>query len=96
MQDEHAAVPTRSMGGQDHVVPDFDTPPKARTVPVGEDRLLTQRDVAAYFKVTRRTIENWRDKGWLPFIRLGGVIRFKPSDLQRVVERRRVDRGSSR
>jgi excisionase family DNA binding protein len=37
---------------------------------------ITTKDLCQYLKVTKTTIERWRDKG-LPFTRVGRGIRFK-------------------
>jgi excisionase family DNA binding protein len=40
------------------------------------DSLLTERDVAAMFQVTPRTVRRWARAGELPCVRLGGVTRY--------------------
>lgn len=36
---------------------------------------LTQAEVAARFRVTESTVKNWRDKGLLKYLRVGGSTR---------------------
>ena len=38
--------------------------------------LLTEREVAAMFQVTPRTVRRWAHAGELPCVRLGGVTRY--------------------
>jgi excisionase family DNA binding protein len=60
------------------------------------ERLLTQDEVAEHFGVSLRTVENWRQRGVMPFIRIGKIVRIKASDLERLIESRRVGRKGSR
>lgn len=43
---------------------------------------LTINEVAARLKVGRRTVANWLRKG-LPHIKVGGVVRVVPADLDK-------------
>lgn len=47
----------------------------------GDGEYLSRKEVARKFGVTDRTIDNWRKKFGLPHYRLGGRVRFKPSDM---------------
>lgn len=40
------------------------------TQPITKRTLLTTEDLAAHVKVTPRTIQNWRDAGKIPFLRI--------------------------
>ena len=39
-------------------------------------RLLNKKEVAAYFGVTERCIDNWREERNFPAIKVGRVTRF--------------------
>jgi excisionase family DNA binding protein len=52
-----------------------------------EESILTPAEVARRYKVTSRTVLNWVKRGVLPAIRLGKVIRFRLSDVIKVVEK---------
>lgn len=43
--------------------------------------LLTTREVAAYRRVTPRTIRNWERAGLLTPIRFGRTVRFRREDV---------------
>jgi excisionase family DNA binding protein len=43
--------------------------------------MLTQQEVAALFRVSMKTIYNWRMTGVLTGMKAGGVIRFKRADV---------------
>lgn len=42
---------------------------------------LSQKDVAALFRVSMKTIYNWRVTGILKGSQIGGVIRFRREDV---------------
>ena len=49
------------------------------------ERYLTDRDVSALLRVSRRTLQEYRHSGNLPFFRLGGKILYRESDLQKML-----------
>ena len=59
------------------------TPP-----PAGNDdkELLTPREVAALFSVTNKTLHCWDKSGFLPRIRIGGVVRYRRADVERAAQ----------
>jgi predicted site-specific integrase-resolvase len=56
------------------------------------EQLLTPEIVAQTLQVSVLTLRNWRHKGFGPtYIKFGGLIRYKPGDLERwVTEHRRT------
>ncbi len=47
------------------------------------EKLLDQRGVAEILGLSVRTMEAWRVQGYgPPFARCGGLIRYRPSDVQ--------------
>jgi len=58
-----------------------------------EDVILTKRDVAEYFQVTQRTVDNWIDAGWLKAYRIGNQVRFKRKEFRMQLEKCQL-RGS--
>ena len=49
---------------------------------------MTTGQVAAFFGVTRRTVQKWADEGVLPCSRtLGGDRRFDRGELERILDR---------
>jgi hypothetical protein len=47
--------------------------------------LLTERDVAALFSVTTRTVQAWGRSGVLNPVRVGGVTRYRADDIDRLI-----------
>jgi len=51
-----------------------------------DDRLLTTEEVMQFFKVSKRTLQNWVDERRIPQpIMIGGLNRWKNSDIQKFV-----------
>lgn len=49
-------------------------------------KLMTSQEVAALLCVAPSTIYCWAQSGKLPSIKLGGVVRFAPADIESFVE----------
>lgn len=59
------------------------TPP-----PAGDDdkELLTAKEVRGIFGVTDKTLFCWNKTGFLPRLRIGGVIRYRKADVMRAAQ----------
>lgn len=59
------------------------TPP-----PAGDDEkeLLTPKEVSTLFSVTPKTLHVWHKTGFLPRIRIGGVVRYSRADVERAAQ----------
>ena len=44
-------------------------------------------ELAAMLKVSRRSLQDYRNNGTIPFIRLGGKILYRRSDIERVLKK---------
>jgi excisionase family DNA binding protein len=49
--------------------------------PVQDSDLWTTKDVAKHLRVSLKTVFNLRKKG-LPFVQLGGAVRFVPQEIK--------------
>lgn len=47
--------------------------------------LLTEKEMAAYLKITLQSVMRWRKEGVLPFFRISRSIRYRKSDVDRVL-----------
>jgi excisionase family DNA binding protein len=56
--------------------------PPATTQAMPYDPVLTKRQLAAHFQVSARTIDNWCQRGYLPYYKVGKVVRFRLSDIK--------------
>ncbi len=53
---------------------------------LGGERYLTDKEVSARLKVSRRTLQDYRDQGRIPYYQLGGKVLYRESDIQRVLD----------
>ena len=60
------------------------------------DRLMTEREVAAYLRIQPRQLFNWRMAGLIPYIKIGKAVRFRASDLKEALSRFEVNAASRR
>ena len=60
----------------------------AAPVPTGNDdqELMTAKEVRAMLKVTDKTLHVWNKTGFLPRIRIGGVVRYRRADVERAAQ----------
>ena len=49
------------------------------------ERFLTDREVSARLKVSRRTLQDYRNTGMIAYYQLGGKILYKESDIERML-----------
>lgn len=52
------------------------------------ERYLTSEELCSILKISRRTLQDYRNNGVLPFIQLPGKILFRESDIRKVLEER--------
>jgi excisionase family DNA binding protein len=50
------------------------------------ERYLTDREVSSRLKVSRRTLQDYRNEGRIPFVQLGGKVLYRESDIQLVLD----------
>ena len=54
--------------------------------PLAGERYLTDKEVAELLRVSRRTLQEYRNNRILPFILLGGKVLYPESELRKVLE----------
>lgn len=65
------------------------------TAPIGHRRkLLTIEEAAEYMNVSPRFIRDRRGDGKLRAVKLGGLLRFDPDDIDRYIDASRESGGS--
>ncbi len=50
------------------------------------ERFLTDKEVSERLKISRRTLQDYRTDGKIPYIHLGGKILYRESDIQKILE----------
>lgn len=54
--------------------------------PLDGERYMTDKEVAELLRVSRRTLQEYRNNRILPFILLGGKVLYPESELRKVLE----------
>lgn len=49
------------------------------------EQLLTDKEVSAWLKVSRRTLQDYRNNGMIAYYQLGGKILYKESDIEKLL-----------
>lgn len=52
------------------------------------ERYLTSEELCLILKISRRTLQDYRNNGVLPFIQLPGKVLFRESDIKKALEER--------
>lgn len=50
------------------------------------ERYLSDVEVSHRQKISRRTLQEYRDNGMIPYFKLGGKVLYRESDLERVLQ----------
>ena len=53
---------------------------------LGGEHYLTDRELSQRLKISRRTLQDYRNNGILPYRQLGGKILYRESDIERVLQ----------
>lgn len=51
------------------------------------ERYLTTEQVMTYLHISRRTLQNYRDKGVIPYTAIGGTLLYSESKIKEVLEK---------
>ena len=63
---------------------------RRRFDPQTSDGYMDSADVCRVLNITKRTLQSYRDKGILPYTRIGGKFFYRERDLVDYLERRTV------
>lgn len=50
------------------------------------ERFLSDRELSERLKISRRTLQEYRNEGKLSYIQLGGKVLYKESDIERMLQ----------
>jgi excisionase family DNA binding protein len=70
----------------DRMLDDIENMVKNHKPTLNGERYLTDREVSARLKVSRRTLQDYRNEGRIPYYQLGGKVLYRESDIQRVLD----------
>lgn len=54
------------------------------------ERYVTDRELSDILRVTRRTLQQYRNNGIIPYIQMGGKVLYRESDVEALLERNYV------
>lgn len=52
---------------------------------LGGERYLTDKEVAERLKISRRSLQDYRTEGKIPYIMLGGKCLYRESDIEKML-----------
>lgn len=55
------------------------------------ERYISDKDLSEFLKINRRTLIQYRQKGLLPYYRIGGKIIYRESDIRHILENNYYD-----
>lgn len=53
---------------------------------LGGERFLTDKELSATLKISRRSLQDYRNEERIPYIQLGGKILYRESDIEEVLK----------
>ena len=73
------------MGSLDRLLDKYERLTADYSPTLGEERFFTDKEVSTRLKVSRRTLQDYRNKGRIPYIQLGGKILYRESDIEKML-----------
>ena len=73
------------MGSLDRLLDSFEHLTANYRPTLSGERFFTDKEVSAHLKVSRRTLQDNRNEGRIPYIQLGGKILYRESDIERML-----------
>ena len=53
---------------------------------IAGESFYTDRDLSEKLKISRRSLQDYRNEGRIPFIRLGGKVLYRASDIDKLLD----------
>ena len=53
---------------------------------IAGESFYTDRDLSEKLKISRRSLQDYRNEGRIPFIRLGGKVLYRASDIDQLLD----------
>ena len=76
---------THFMGSLDRLLDNYERMTADYSPTLGGERFFTDKEVSARLKVSRRTLQDYRNEGRIPYIQLGGKILYRESDIEKML-----------
>ena len=76
---------THFMGSLDRLLDNYERLTANYRQTLGGERFSTDKEVSARLKVSRRTLQDYRNEGRIAYILLGGKILYRESDIDKML-----------
>ena len=76
----------RIMGSLDRMLVGIENLAVGNHPVLGGERYLTDKEVSARLKVSRRTLQDYRNEGRISYYQLGGKILYRESDIEKMLQ----------
>ncbi len=76
----------RFFGSLDRMLDKIESALKGCKPTLNGERFLSDPEVSDRLKVSRRTLQDYRTTGKIPYIQLGGKVLYRESDIQKLLE----------
>ena len=53
------------------------------------ERYMTDTELSGYLKITKRTLQEYRNAGIIPYYQIGGKILYREKDIEMLLEKNR-------
>lgn len=73
------------MGSLDRLLDNYESMTVDYRPTLGGERFFTDKEVSARLKVSRRTLQNYRNEGRIAYTQLGGKILYRESDIEKML-----------
>lgn len=60
---------------------------KKRNSLTDNSQFLTTKDVCKLLHISPRTLQEWRDTGKIPFIKIGGKVLYRQSEVLKILDK---------
>lgn len=74
-----------SLGSLDRLLDNFEHLTANHRPTLNGERFFTDKEVSARLKVSRRTLQDYRNEGRIAYIQLGGKMLYRESDIERML-----------
>jgi len=78
-EDEQLAFLFRTIDELSETIENIVRNPKTK---LGNEQYLTDKDLSLLLKISRRSLQDYRTGGKIPFYRIGGKILYRVSDIE--------------
>lgn len=76
----------RIMGSLDRMLVGIENLAVGNRPVLGGGRYLTDKEVSAQLKLSRRTLQDYRNEGRISYYQLGGKILYRESDIEKMLQ----------